>query len=289
MNQEQERPKGRKGLSCEEAHEQIQRQATQQEELQRWAADRVKPRPCKLQVADYDFRDWATGASKNCPPAGAVYEYARESRKLRRLLALMNPKRRREDWEIMRPGSIDGRAPEPGEIESYPVEANWLPCSFEGLNEHTAERALGGFLYCLCDLAEDLADNISFGKLFLSKPDELEKTFSGLDKLSRVNREFRYFLAVDAVELATESEVERATVEETVSNDEKRIIRGESCSEVIAFRVRWRFTDSEVMAALKELLQAHRPRNEAYKARQRKKGSRRESVQSALDCSLRCG
>ena len=49
-------------------------------------------------------------ASKNCLSAGAVYEYARESRKLRGLLALMNPKRPRERWEIMRPGSIDGRS-----------------------------------------------------------------------------------------------------------------------------------------------------------------------------------
>ena len=146
-----------------------------QKRLETWAVDRVRPWPRKLPVDDYDFQSWAKGASKNRLQAGAVYEYARESRKLRRLLALMNPKRRREDWEIMRPGSIDGRAPEPGEIESYPVEANWLPCSFEGLNEHTAERALGGFLYCLCDLAEDLADNISFGKLFLSKPDELKR------------------------------------------------------------------------------------------------------------------
>ena len=50
----------------------------------------------KLQIDDYDFRSWAKGASKNCLSAGAVYEYARESRKLRCLLALMNPKRPRE-------------------------------------------------------------------------------------------------------------------------------------------------------------------------------------------------
>ena len=76
-------------------------------------------------------------------------------------------------------------------------QANWLPCSFEGLDEHEAERALGGFLYCLRDLADYLADNISFGELFRTKRDELEKAFGGLDELARVKREFRYFLPVD--------------------------------------------------------------------------------------------
>jgi hypothetical protein len=197
----------------------------------------------------------------------------------------MNPKRPRNDWEIMRPGSIDGRKPEPGEIESYPAAATWLPCSFEGLDEHEVERALGGFFYCLCDLADHLADNISFGELFRTRREELENTFGGVNELARLNREFRYFFPVDdAVEIAAQSEAERATIEETVSDDEKRIIRGESCSEVFAILIRWRFTDSEIVAALKRFLHAHRPRSEAYKARQRKKGSRRNSVQSALDC-----
>jgi hypothetical protein len=147
MNGKQERPEGNKGLSSEEAHEQIRQQAIQREKLQKWAADRVNHWPRKLQIDDYDFRNWAKDANKNLLQAGAVYEYARESRKLRGLLVLMNPKRLRKDWEIMRPGSIDGRKPAPGEIESYPAQATWLPCSFEGLDEHEAERALGGFLH----------------------------------------------------------------------------------------------------------------------------------------------
>jgi hypothetical protein len=85
----------------------------------------------KLRVDDYDFRSWATRASKDCLQAGAVYEYARESRKLRALLVLMNPNRHREAWEIVRPGSINGRRPEPNEINTYPAEASWFPCSFE--------------------------------------------------------------------------------------------------------------------------------------------------------------
>ena len=90
-------------------------------------------------------------------------------------------------------------------------------------------RALGGFLYCLRDLADYLADNISFGELFRAKRDELETAFGGLDELARVKREFRYFLPVaDAVEMATQSEAEHATVEENVFDDQRRIILGET-------------------------------------------------------------
>ena len=54
--------------------------------------------------------------------------------------------------------------------------------------------------------------------------------------------------------MATESEAEHATVEETVSDDEKRIICGEACSEVIAIQIRWRFTDSEIAAAIRKFV-----------------------------------
>src|SRR5436190_1642441 len=96
-----------------------------QRRLETWATDRVKAWG-EPKADDYDFRAWAKDAGKNPLKAGAIYEYTRESRKLRCLLALMNPKRSREAWEVMRPGSIDGRKPEPGEIESYPAAATWL-------------------------------------------------------------------------------------------------------------------------------------------------------------------
>ena len=185
--------------------DQTRQQRERQKQLESFAANRVKPWG-QPQKDDYDFRSWAKdGASKERLQAGCIYEYARESQKLRCLLALMNPKRSREDWEIMRPGLIDGRRPEADEIAGYSAKAFWLSCSFGDLDEHDAERAFDGFLYCLCDLADYLADNVSFGELFRSKRDELEKAFGRLDKLSRVKREFRYFLPiVDAVEIATQ-------------------------------------------------------------------------------------
>jgi hypothetical protein len=88
----------------------------------------------------------------------------------------------------------------------------------------------------------------------------------------------------DAVEMATRSEAEQATVLESVSADGKRTIFGQACSEVIAVRIYWRFTNSEIASTMKKLLRALRPRNEEYKPRQHKKSSRRDSIQSALDC-----
>jgi len=228
----------------------IQQRQINRENLERWAANRVQSWRRELQTDDYDFRSWAGSATKNFLQAGGVYEWARQSRRLRVLLVLMDPKRPRKDWEIARPALINGRRPEPDEINSYPAEATWLPCSFESLDEHDAERVLGGFLYCLCDLVDYLAENISFGALFRSKRDQLEKAFGGLDKLSRVKSEFRYFLPiVDAAKVATRSEVEHATTAEIIFDDEKRLIYGEAYSEVIAIGIPWRCTDRDAIWA----------------------------------------
>jgi hypothetical protein len=261
------------------AHKQIQKHEEQKRKLEHRTAHRVKAWN-GLQEDDYDFRSWAKDASKNCLHAGVVYEYARESRKLRCLLVLMNPKRQRKSWEMVRPAMVDGKRPD----QSNPSLATPLPCLFEDLDEHEGERALDGFLYCLADLADYLADNISFAELFRTRRDELEKAFGGLDRLSTVKRRSRYFLRIKPVRVATQSEAEQATVFQTITADEKRIILGENCSEVIALRIAWRFTDSEITAAFKKFLRKDRPRNEAYKPQQGKRGSRRDSVEAALDC-----
>jgi hypothetical protein len=267
-------------VTDEEARQQIQLQEEQLQKLHDGASSRIKPWPRELQVGDYDFRSWGIAASKNCLTAGAAYEYARESQKLRGLLALIDPKRPRENWEMVRPAIVNGKRPDPNDPLA---RATPLPCSFEDLDEYEAERALGGFLYCLADVAEYLADNISFGELFRTKRAELEKAFGGLDKLARVKREFRYFLPIrDPVNVATQSEAEHATVEETISDDEKRLVDGNTASEVIAIKIRWRFTDSEIAGALRKLVSAARPKTS--KPVHRKKGSRRDSPRSALDC-----
>jgi hypothetical protein len=142
-----------------------------------------------------------------------------------------------------------------------------FPSSFDGLNEHAAERALHGFLYCLRDLADYLADNITFTELFRTKRHELERAFGGLNDLARVKREFRYFLPViDAVRVATQSEAERRTVAKTISDEQKRIILGEAGCEIIAIQIRWGgSTNREIGEAMKRFAEAYRPRDEYCK------------------------
>jgi hypothetical protein len=270
-----------KGLSSEAARKQIRQQAIERKKLEKWATDRVKPWSRELRVGDYNFRDWATGATKNCLVAGGVYEYARESRKLRGLLVFMNPKRPRETWEMVRPALISGKRPDPNDPFA---QAMPIPCSFQNLDERRAERALGGFLYALAELSDYLADNISFHELFRSKRDELEKAFGGLDKLSRVKRERRYFYPIiSPAHVATASKAEDATVREVLgdTNSERtRIILSESRSEVIAFEIRWLFTDSEIAKAVAKILRSIRPKSCKPIPRRKR---RQESPQSALD------
>jgi hypothetical protein len=281
------------------ADEQVLRQ-----HLESWAANRVSAW-CELLEGDYDFRSWAKDASKQLLQAGSIYEYARESRKLRCLLALMNPNRTREKWEMVRPGMVDGKKPD----KNNPAPATPLPCSFENLDEYDTERALDGFLYCLCDLVDYLADNVSFGELFHTKRDELEKAFGGLDKLARVGREHRYFLPSGPIRVAWEGEVTalnvrqiragrykgkagkwqkwaqpgQATVIETLLKNQ-RIIRKDG-SEVVALRIRWGdSTDQEIGTAMEEFARAHRPGKRRCKEPQRKGRGKQDSFRAALDC-----
>jgi len=274
------------------AHEQITpaqeeaRQKKQREELEKRAADRVKPWG-KPQRDDYDFKTWTKDAGKNCLQAGAVYEYARESRKLRCLVTLMDPKRPREEWEKVRTGSIDGKTPTREAIDSYSEKARWLPCSFEGLNEDDAERALGGFLYCLADLADDLAENVSFGELYRNKRDKLEKAFRGLNELRRVEKEFRQFLPLfEAVEVATRSGAGLATTLETIKPFRGKFIAftsGKASSEVIAIRVHWRgFTNSEIGKSMERFARKYRPRKKVCEEPKRKGQRPKEIILSQL-------
>lgn len=113
-----------------------------QRRLEFWAADHVKPWG-ELQADDYNFRSWAKGASKNCMQAGAVYEYARESRKLRCLLALMNPKRPREQWERSRRSRLISLSPQ-GSIFDAPSDG-WLAADFT--NQIVNDKALSAAQY----------------------------------------------------------------------------------------------------------------------------------------------
>ena len=256
----------------EQAQEAESDEERNRRELERWAFSRVKEWG-KPESDDYDFSTWTTGASKERLIAGALYESARESLKLRCLLVLMDKRRPREAWEMVRPGNVNGRKPDPS--DSFAT----FPCSFDGWDEHAAEAKLGGFLWCLRDLADYIADNVSFGELFRTKRDELKKAFGGLDTLARVRSEHRYFLPIgEAIQVATRSQIQDITTAETLGDEKERILLGEAGCEVIAFQVAWgKITPNEFVEAMKKFDLDHRPRNAACKAPQRK-GQRPDEV-----------
>ena len=114
----------------------------------------------KPQKDDYDFFkscSWTKGALKERLQVGHIWEYAREFRKLRGLLWLMKHK------------------PEAGKpLFDRPVF--W----FEGLCEYDVRRVLGVWFEWLAGLADDLAENISFEKLFNERSDKLAQAFRSL-------------------------------------------------------------------------------------------------------------
>jgi len=263
----------------EEAQEAIEQEKRQRLALEDWAFRRVRTWE-ELEKGDYDFSSWVRGASKERLSAGRIYEYARESLSLRCLLVLIDPKRRRRGWEMVRPANVNGKPPDPSEPLARAMP---FPCSFRGLDQHAAERALGGFLYCLQSLASYLAKNISFAELFCHKRDELEKAFGGLDKLARVRREHRYFLPAVQVAVATRSQVEDITTAKTLVDEKERILLGEAGTEVIAIQVPWgNFTPKDFGEAMRKFAEDHRPRNAACKEPQRKGQRPLEVIQSEL-------
>jgi hypothetical protein len=105
-----------------------------------------------------------TGASKELLQAGCIYEYARESPKLRGLLVLMNSKRNREPFEIV-------TLPRTGKSVT-------LYCSFEDLEEKDARRAFRGALYWLQSFADELANNTSFADLLRTKGKQANRSLA---------------------------------------------------------------------------------------------------------------
>jgi hypothetical protein len=202
-----------------------------------------------------------------------MYEYARESRKLRCLLALMDPKRHREQWET----SLS------------------LPSSFRGLDQAEAEAVLGGWLYCLSDLAGYLNANVSFADLFRTKRHELEKAFGGLDRQIRtkdgeplpllwnVQHAHRNFLRVPPIMFGSESERRLATVGQSVTKSERVIL--DKGAEIVTIKIRWgQFTDKEIGEAMRDFADKWRPNDAAcVEPDRRKEAIRRTQLLSWLD------
>jgi hypothetical protein len=169
-----------------------------------WAAVRIVGWDKRgLQPDDYDFRSWANAVPTGVENGhfglrlGACYEYAREGRKLRGLLLLADPARKREPWEFG-------------------------PMVFAGTTEDTAREVLAEMFDALARLAKPLAANLSFAELWRTDRKLVEQVIND-GKFWRSMR-VRHGITSHSklargapVELAKHSELEAATTLDTLN------------------------------------------------------------------------
>ena len=236
--------------------------AKQQQRSELQAAKRVVPWT-RLNPSDYNFRSWAAHESKELLRAGCVYEYARESRKLRCLLALIN--------------SAFQKAKQAEKTQSPPPfhSLQFLSLSFEGLRYKDALLQLGGWFGWLRKFTDELADNKSFAELCKENREQLNESFSTLAS---------YFHAPKAVELAfpnlNESLVEPRLLWPWQAPDVRH--RNIENDVIMTIRIRLRdFTNREIGKAMEELASMLLPSTE--KEPTRKGTGKRDSVRSWLD------
>lgn len=145
---------------------------------------------------NFNFKSWATGEH---PPSseelwfGVTYEYARESRTLRSLLALSlanddedrKPRKRHLNPPWLKERDAGARGVQYGRHMS--------PRSFRGISEYDAEKRLGSAWAPLRTLALPLVRNVPFARL--SEADRKEAWLSWKFKLPSY---FMHFASVDA-------------------------------------------------------------------------------------------
>jgi hypothetical protein len=236
--------------------------AKQQLRLELQAAKRVVPWT-RLSPNDYNFLSWAENGSKGLLRAGCVYEYARESRKLRCLLVLIN--------------SAFQKAKQAEKAQSRPPfrGLQFLSLSFEGLRYKDALLWLGGWFGWLRKFTDQLADNKSFADLYKKNETQVNESLSTLP---------RYFHAPRAVEFAVpgldESPVEPRLLSPWQPPDARP--RNVENDVIITVRIRLRdFTNKEIGHAMEVLASMLRPSTE--KEPTRKGTGKRDSPRSWLD------
>jgi hypothetical protein len=241
--------------------------ARQQQRLEFQAAKRVIPWT-GLSSKDYDFTSWAKNGSKGLLRAGCVYEYARESRKLRCLLVLINlafQKARQAEKTHSRP----------------PFHGlQFLSLSFEGLRYKDAHLWLGGWFGWLRNFTDQLADNTSFAHLYEENEKQIDESLSTLP---------RYFYAPRAVEFAVpslnENPVEPRLLWPWQALDARP--RNIENDVIITVRIRRDSTKKEILDAMEVLVSMLRPSTE--KEPTRKGTGKKDSPRSWLDalCAMR--
>jgi hypothetical protein len=203
--------------------------------------------------------------------AATVYEYARESRKIRGLALAMHI---RPSLDILAKKGDFVVKTKKGVIvkqkalvyEPLLVEAAGL-CRFDGLTEYEAEKALGPWLYFLARLGDLLAENEPFCTIWSKRrkrfEDALWPSNAGRKTRPRDGRmELGYFFQEPGFGMAPRLLLEPATAYEDLMG-KKRFRPGleENGVETLIVRVNWAdFRDEELGAAFEDYAKNRRPK-----------------------------
>ena len=242
--------------------------AKQQQQRSEFQADKRVVPWTQLSRKDYNFRSWAAQGSKALLRAGCVYEYARESRKLRCLLVLTK--------------SAFQKAKQAEKTQSRPPfqGLQFLSLSFEGLRYSNALQWLGGWFGWLRQFTDQLADNKSFADLCEENEKQVNESLSTLPT---------YFHAPRAVEFSVpglnEDPIEPRLLWPWQALDARP--RNIENDVIITVRIRRDSTKKEILDAMEVLVSMLRPSTE--KEPTRKGTGKKDSPRSWLDalCAMR--
>ena len=177
---------------------------------------------------------------------GLMYEYARETTKLKQLFALIETKEQCPSFA--------------------PIRAE-----VDGLDEPTAEKTLRAFYSPLRKLRHFLIDDYSFEELFSAFSDDLNAALQRSHDSTNIADEFdrknvSYCLARSAVSLRFEGDRADATTVEDFLGGEKRgrkWVQDDkgAVGEDLVLRIDWRdYCNEEIINAFQDFIQYHRPK-----------------------------
>jgi hypothetical protein len=239
------KPKSKRPKQTAMAHEGFeQRQRRRAEEWMAWMRKKVKPWPENQNRDDYHF-SWATTVDLDTLNAGTLYEYARESQKLRGLFAL----------HVRELKNLAQETPTKGHsgAKSFPPVMD-----FEGLTEEQASNALGVWYSLLLGLAEELVENRSFAWVCMERKGKLERLVC--DVRGTIHP---LFFKMPGVCLAYPHECAGATCAEKLPTlppplEQRRVL--ENGDELVVIRINWRdFTNGELRDEFREFAKNMRP------------------------------
>jgi len=204
---------------------------------------------------------------------GALYEYARESHRLRGLLALVDPQRKQKRWE------------------------DDCPESFDGLTSNDAEGKLSYRYFFLRELAPELVSNTPFAQVSEQRFKTAVRIMGQHEVVGAhfineplVRPAEDYLLPVASTFETLAGITELVEDEQTGDMHERPRYRqwmkdstGNDCSEAIAIVINWRdASDKDLATAFKDFCATYRPK-EQFPGHGRKGKGSAPSLTRALD------